>query len=98
MIIYKITNNINNKIYIGLTTCSLSYRWSKHLTESKNINNNKHLYKAIRKYGSENFSIEQIDSTDNFKKLGQLEREYIKKYDSQNPNKGYNLTAGGESN
>lgn len=52
----------------------------------------------MRKYGVENFSIEQIDSTNDFKKLGQLEREYIQIYDSQNPNKGYNLTAGGESN
>ena len=52
----------------------------------------------MRKYGVENFSIEQIDSTNDFKKLGQLEREYIQIYDSQNPNRGYNLTAGGESN
>ena len=98
MIIYKITNNINNKVYIGLTTCSLEYRWSRHLTEAKNVNNKKHLYKAMRKYGLEKFSIEQIDSADDFKELGMLEREYIKKYNSQNPNKGYNLTAGGESN
>ena len=98
MIIYKITNNINNKVYIGLTTCSLEYRWSKHLIEGRNVNNKKHLYKAMRKYGLENFSIEQIDSTEDFKELGRLEREYIKKYDSQNPIKGYNLTAGGESN
>ena len=47
MIIYKITNKINNKIYIGLTTCSLEYRWSRHVTESKNINNTKHLYKSM---------------------------------------------------
>ena len=53
MIIYKITNNINNKVYIGLTTCSLEYRWSRHLTEAKNVNNKKHLYKAMRKYGLE---------------------------------------------
>ena len=98
MIIYKITNNINNKVYIGLTTCSLEYRWSRHLTEGKNVNNKKHLYQAMRKYGLENFSIEQIDSTEDFKELGKLERKYIKKYDSQNPDKGYNLTAGGESN
>lgn len=52
----------------------------------------------MRKYGLENFSIEQIDSADDFKVLGKLERKYIKQYDSQNPNKGYNLTAGGESN
>lgn len=98
VIIYKITNNINNKVYIGLTTCSLSYRWTKHLTECKNINNQKHLYRAMRKYGPENFSIEQIDSSEKLDQLGQLERYYIKKYNSQNPNYGYNLTAGGEAN
>ena len=98
LIIYKITNNINGKVYIGLTTCSLEYRWGRHLTEGRNEKNEKHLYKSMRKYGLENFSIEQIDSTNNFRELGELERKYIKQYDSQNPNKGYNLTAGGESN
>ena len=58
MIIYKITNNINEKIYIGLTTCSLEYRWGRHLTEGRNEKNKKHLYKSMRKYGLENFSIE----------------------------------------
>lgn len=52
----------------------------------------------MRKYGVHNFIIEEIDSTDDFKKLGELERYYIKLYDSQNPEKGYNITAGGESN
>mgnify|MGYP002519401990 CR=1 FL=1 len=98
MIIYKITNQINNKIYIGLTTCSLEYRWSKHVTESKNINNTKHLYKAMRKYGIESFTIEAIDETNDFKKLGELERYYIRKFNSTNPEIGYNLTHGGESN
>ena len=98
MIVYKISNNINNKVYIGITTHSLEYRWSRHLTEGRNKNNTKHLYRAMRKYGLDNFSIEQIDSTDDFEELGKLERYYIKKYNSQNPDKGYNLTAGGESN
>ena len=60
--------------------------------------NEKHLYKSMRKYGIENFSIKAIDYTEDFRELGQLERKYIKQYDSQNPEKGYNLTAGGESN
>ena len=98
ILIYKITNIINNKVYIGLTTCTLEYRWGRHIAESKNKNNKKHLYKSMRKYGVENFKIEEIDSTDNFKELGILERYYIFYYDSQNPDKGYNLTAGGESN
>ena len=82
MIIYKITNQINNKVYIGLTTCSLEYRWSRHVAESTTLSNTKHLYKAMRKYGVENFTIEEIDNTDDLKELGKLERNYIRKYDS----------------
>lgn len=96
--IYKITNIVNNKVYIGLTTISIEYRWGRHKTASKDINNNKHLYRAMRKYGIDKFKIEEIDSTDDFEKLGELERYYIKKYNSMNPDVGYNLTAGGEKN
>lgn len=52
----------------------------------------------MRFYGIENFIIETIDSTDDFIELGQLERKYIKEYNSIDRNFGYNLTAGGESN
>lgn len=97
MIIYKITNLINNKIYIGLTTLSLNKRWTSHKAECKR-NNKKHLYNAMRKYGIESFKIEEIDNTDDIIKLGELERYYIKFYDSRNPEKGYNITAGGERN
>lgn len=95
-IIYKITNIINKKVYIGLTTTSIEQRWKGHLTESKK--NTKHLYSSIRKYGIENFKIEKIDSSNDFKKLGELERFYIKKYNSSDPKFGYNNTKGGESN
>lgn len=46
----------------------------------------------MRKYGLENFTIEEIDNTEDFKELGRLERYYIQLYDSQNPDKGYNIT------
>lgn len=98
MLIYKITNLINNKVYIGLTTHSLEYRWSRHKTEGRNKNNNKHLYRSIRKYGEENFSIEKIDESSDLSILGELERHYIDLYKSRNPDWGYNLTAGGERN
>ena len=52
----------------------------------------------MRKYGIENFTIEEIDKANSFKELGELEKKYIKEYNSQNPDKGYNITAGGESN
>ena len=94
--IYKITNLINGKIYIGLTTLTVEQRWKIHVRDSKT--NDKHLYKSIRKYGIDNFRVEKIDETNSFKILGELERKYIKEYQSTNPDKGYNLTAGGESN
>ena len=96
MIIYKITNQINGKVYIGLNTESLQKRWSSHKVNSKNKNT--HLYTSMRKYGIENFIIEIIDETDSFEELGRLERYYIDQYKSRDPNYGYNITAGGESN
>ena len=58
MIIYKITNNINGKIYIGQTTQSLANRWSQH---TKEISKCFRMKAAIKKYGKESFSIEEID-------------------------------------
>ena len=90
-IIYKITNQINNKIYIGETTRNLNVRWNEHKYESYTQGHgyNYHLHRAIRKYGIENFIIEMIDNCpdeDRFK----LESYYIKLYDSSNKEKGYN--------
>ena len=96
MIIYKITNLINNKVYIGLTTTPLNNRWCAHVRESRK--SHLHLYSSMRKYGIDNFKIEQIDSVNSAKKLGELERYYIKLYKSDDPNFGYNNTKGGEAN
>lgn len=95
-VIYKITNKINGKVYIGLTTVKLEERWQNHLRCVGKVK--RHLYISMEKYGVDNFSIEKIDETDDFKLLGELERKYIKEYDSTNSNNGYNMTMGGESN
>lgn len=95
MFIYKITNKINNKVYIGLTTNTIKERWKQHVYTSKISSRN--LYIAMREFGIENFYIEQIDKADNLEMLGKLEISYIKKYDSRNPTKGYNMTFGGET-
>ena len=58
-LIYKITNKINNKIYIGLTKTGLELRWKKHLQASfSNRSDNSIFHKAIRKYGIDNFDKE----------------------------------------
>lgn len=100
-VIYKITNNINEKVYIGLTTTDIKKRWNHHKTVARNIvkNGRNHpLYNSMFKYGIENFKIEEIDSSDDFKTLGELERKYINEYNSSNRKFGYNITMGGESN
>lgn len=50
--IYKITNKINGKVYIGKTTKTVQERWKEHLRESRTERSeNRPLYRAIRKYG-----------------------------------------------
>ena len=95
-VIYKITNKINGKVYIGLTTVPLKERWRNHVVSVGRVN--RPLYNSMKKYGIENFIVEEIDRTDDFEELGKLERKYINEYDSTNPKNGYNLTLGGESN
>lgn len=97
LLIYKITNTINSKVYIGLTTVSLENRWTGHKTAAR-IGIDRHLYKSMRHYGIDKFTIDKIDEATTLKELGEKERYYIKLYDSQNPDKGYNMTAGGERN
>lgn len=95
MIIYKITNKINGKIYIGQTIHTLAHRKSRHLKCMQN-GVDRHLYNAMRKYGVENFVFEEIDHTDNIEDLNYLESYYITKYDSVR--KGYNMGYGGDNN
>lgn len=100
MVIYKITNLINNKIYIGQT---IEYdervRHHKQTAFRKNSKErNRPLYKAIRKYGIENFKFEIIDNANSIEELNKKEIYYIKIYDScVDSGKGYNLDKGGKN-
>lgn len=58
--IYKITNNINQKIYIGKTSQSIDKRFRSHINNARN-HINRYLYDAMNKYGYENFTIEEIE-------------------------------------
>jgi group I intron endonuclease len=89
VIIYKIENKNNGKIYIGLTTKSINWRTTGHLTEQTYIG------KVLRKYGLQSFDISTIDSAEDKIILGDKEKYWIGFYNSHGPN-GYNLTDGGE--
>ena len=95
--IYKITNQINGKAYVGLSKNCLK-RWSDHYSKSYNSKKkddlDKPLYKAMRKYGRENFSFEIIEECD-LDKLREREVYWISYFDTYK--NGYNATAGGDS-
>lgn len=90
--IYKITNVVNDKNYIGLTK-NFENRWSQHKRNAFVNKNNHKLSNAFRKYGVDNFSSEIIDSCRSFANAEILEKYYIKFFDTYN--KGYNSTLGG---
>jgi group I intron endonuclease len=94
MIIYKSTNKINGKIYIGQTTKNLEQRIKAHLNESK-IDKNRPFLSSINKYGIDNFIFEIIDFANNLEELNDKEIYWINFYNSVSPN-GYNITGGGQ--
>lgn len=88
-IVYKITNLINNKIYIGQTTETLAQRFSRHC--GYQLNDGTYLHTAMKKYGVENFVIEQIDVAKDQEELDELEIYWINFYNACNNDIGYNL-------
>lgn len=92
--IYKITNDINNKLYIGKTTETIEERWRLHLSDSqKERCKDRILYRAMNKYGIEHFHIELIEKVD-ANILNEREIYWINYYDSFK--NGYNATKGGD--
>ena len=90
--IYKITNKINGKSYIGKTTFSIQKRFQEHLNDSlKERNEKRPLYDAIRKYGKENFFISLVEECD-INNLSSREIYWINYYDTFS--NGYNATIG----
>lgn len=95
MLIYKITNDVNNKLYIGQTTKSLEDRIRNHRNSFVSGVDN-HLYRAMRKYGWEKFHFEVIAEVNDQETLDDLEAYYISKYDCIR--NGYNMAPGGTIN
>lgn len=94
--IYKITNNINGKSYIGQTKHFYEYRWNEHKCRYLNKNSkayNISLYRAFRKYGINNFLFEVIEECD-ISNLNKREMFWIKHFNTFDG--GYNETLGGD--
>lgn len=89
MIVYRITNKINGKQYVGQTTMTMINRWNKHTMRGHA------LYSAIKKYGKENFDYIILSECNTIQQLNDAEKYFIDYYQTLSPN-GYNLTTGGE--
>jgi len=93
-IIYKATNNVNGKVYIGQTTLKFNLRLNRHRHDARHKPKTL-IGRAINKYGEHNFKWVTIDHCDSKEELNEMEFHYIKQYNSFKPN-GYNMTLGGE--
>ena len=92
--IYKITNKVNGKSYIGQTIQNVKERFYQHCaTKCSQAILNMVIHKAITKYGKSNFTIEVIEEVESAN-LNDRERYWIRYYDSYN--NGYNSTEGGQ--
>lgn len=89
--IYKITNLVNNKIYIGSTIKKPSSRWSGHLWEAFTKKSKYAVHQAMRKYGKQQFHFEVIFCTKDLEGLEIIEDLFIKEYNSLNGDNGYNM-------
>jgi group I intron endonuclease len=93
MIVYKVTNEENGKIYIGGTTKSIEERKKDHIKKSKK--GKSYLFQnAIATHGPDAFNWQQIDTATSIDELAQKEKAYVLKYNSKED--GYNQSEGGE--
>jgi group I intron endonuclease len=97
MIIYKITNKINGKRYIGQTQNTISARWSQHVHNAVKKKGRSILSEAIRKYGRENFEIKSVCRCNDIEGMNRIEINCIRLFKTLAPN-GYNLDSGGKNN
>jgi putative endonuclease len=100
MLIYKILNLVNNKLYIGQTTLTLEKRIYAYKYDAMTFSKGKYKYKskiikAIAKYGLENFKFTVIDTALNQQELDEKEKFWIKKLNSTDRDSGYNIQLGG---
>jgi len=95
--IYKITNLMNGKVYIGKTS-NIEKRWKRHISVAKNKERKayQYLHKSINKYGVYNFNIEVLENCLTEIEAFEKEKKWIEKFNSNDYNFGMNLTDGGE--
>lgn len=90
--VYKITNSINNKVYIGITIGTLESRFNSHKYHARKVRSTK-FHQAMSKIGIDKFNISLLKEIEDKYELHRLELKYINKYNSIK--KGYNTALAG---
>lgn len=90
--VYRHTNLVNGKVYVGITRQNPEKRWAN----GRHYEANKHFTAAIEKYGWENFSHEILYDNLSNEDACRIENELILEHDSMNPSYGYNVLPGGQ--
>ena len=90
MVIYLVTNKINNKQYVGQTCRSVEERWRDHCRSKEN----NYFHRALRKHGVENFEVRVIDTAESHEELDEKEIAWIQNLGTMAP-RGYNSKPGG---
>jgi group I intron endonuclease len=95
-VVYCAVNQVNNKIYIGLTSQTLRRRMSMHIYKSKDPQNN-YFHNALSSHGKDSFKWFVLYQSNDLNELKEKETFYINEFNSNDREKGYNLSTGGES-
>lgn len=94
--IYCHTHIESSRRYIGLTSQTWQKRWKNHVNTAKNSKGCFHFPNAIRKYGKDAFSHEVLEICDTLEDANAAEVRWIARFDTRNPEKGFNLRKGGQ--
>lgn len=96
MLIYKATNKLNGKCYIGQTKGTLAQRREAHLAAVRDFpKKGRYFQWALREFGEDAFAWEVLCRCTTAKELDEREREFIRQYGADDPDRGYNLAQGG---
>ncbi len=94
-VVYCALNQTNNKVYIGLTSQTLKRRISMHIWKAKSPKNN-YFHNALNTHGKDSFKWFVLYQSNDINKLKEKETFYINEFKSNDREKGYNLSTGGE--
>jgi group I intron endonuclease len=96
MFVYVITNEVNEKRYVGQTVSTIPVRWELHLGKARG-HSRFYLYRAMRKYGVNRFSIAMVETVTTIEALKEAQKRWIRDLGSDDPERGYNVATGDES-